>query len=140
MAICLQAEVRYGAATSLGQVGQVGQAMLTIRREQLQRDDSWARRRDAGRFLGQMGLGDEATIVALWRGLLDRNNDVRTACAQAMALMGRRFPEKAEAIMAKLVLALSEPEFDQPDDIKKRTGHDYAFDALWLLVTGGALN
>ena len=130
--------VRYSAAGSLGQLGPASPEVVQTLIESLPRTDSWSVRRDAARLLGQIGTVEESLTLALWRGLSDGDDDVRTACAEALALLGRRFPDAAETIAEKLVQAITDPAFDQPDKYQGRTGHDYAFDGLWLLVAGGA--
>ncbi len=135
------ATVRYRAATSLVQLGQASPEVVAGLIDVLQNADSWIFRRDSAHLLGQMSLVTDSVIFALWRGLLDSDNRVRTSCAQSLALLGRRFPDMAETIAAKLVQAIQEQEFDKPDTVEfsRRTGHDYAFDGLWLLVEGGSL-
>jgi hypothetical protein len=75
----------------------------------------------------------------LWLGLLDEYFDVRTACAKALAQLGRRFPNAVEAIERKFIEAIEDPRFDKPDSVINRSGHDYAYGGLWLLVVGGEL-
>jgi energy-coupling factor transporter ATP-binding protein EcfA2 len=129
--------VRSSAAWSLVQLGQASPPVVEALAEALQKADDWSVRRDAARMLGQLGAAGESLILALWRGLLDTDNDVRAACAGALARLGRRFPGAAEAIAARLVGAIRDPGFDKPDEIAGRSGHDYAFEGLWLLVSGG---
>jgi HEAT repeat protein len=129
--------VRYRAAGSLGQLGQASPQVVGMLLEALQKASNWSVRRDAGRLLGQFGAAKESFILALWRGLLDMDKGVRTACAEALARLGRRFPEAAGVIAAKLVQAIRDPKFDKPDVLTRRSGHDYAFEGLWLLVSGG---
>ena len=129
--------VRYRAAASLVQLSQAGPEVMSALIEALQKAGSWSTRRDAARSLGQIGGGDEQTLSALWHGLQDSDNDVRTACSEALATLGQRFPKHAPAIEKKLAQAISDSAFDKPDSVVKRTGHDYAFDGLWLLIAGG---
>jgi len=131
-------EVRYLAAQSLGQLGQASPEVVAALIESLRHADSWSARRDAARLLGENGTAEKPLVVALWRGLLDEDDDVRTACAEALARLGRRFPDAAETIAEQLVQAIKDPAFEGPDKYQGRTGHDYAFDGLWLLVAGGA--
>jgi HEAT repeat protein/energy-coupling factor transporter ATP-binding protein EcfA2 len=121
------ANVRYRAAWSLGQLGQASPQVAEILTEVLQKVDDWTRRYDAARLLGQVVTVDESLVLALWSGLLDEDGDVRAACAEALSNLGRRFPAASDAIAAKLVQAIRDPEF---------AGHDYAFDGLWLLMAG----
>jgi len=130
-------QVRYRAAGSLGRLRHVSLEVVTTLIESLQKVNHWLVRRDAAHLLGQIGGTDEQTLLALWQGLQDTGNDVRMACAEALALLGRRFPDAANAIAGKLVLAIDDPAFDAPDRYERRTGHDYAFDGLWLLMAGG---
>ncbi len=95
-------------------------------------------RRNSARLLGKIGHNDEQTIQVLWQGLVDENYDVRDACAGALARLGRRFPDAVETIEKKLIQAIAEQAFDKPD-INGRSGHDYAYNALWLLVVGGEI-
>jgi hypothetical protein len=104
--------------------------------EVLQKAKAWSLRREAAALLGKLSTCEESTLDALWSGLLDSHSDVRTHCAQALALLGHRFPKVSETIAAKLIVALQEPAFAQPDTRQGRTGHDYAFDGLWALVSG----
>ena len=69
---------------------------------------------------------------------MDEANYVRTACTEALAQLGRRFPGAAETIERKFLQAIEDPEFDKPDSTR-RSGHDYAYNGLWLLVVGGEL-
>ena len=127
--------VRSRAAQSLGQLGQASPEVITALIQALQ-DEEWNVRRDAAQILGQIAPCDETIILPLWRGLLDPDNDVRTACAESLAALGRRFPATSSTIIEKLVQAITDEEFDKPDEYQRRTGQDYAFDGLWLLVTG----
>lgn len=85
-------------------------------------------------MLGQAETPDEKIIDALWLGLTDYDDDVRTACAIALATLGQRNPEVADSVTSKLVQALEDPQFDSVDSVVHRSGHDYAFDSLWILV------
>ncbi len=90
--------------------------------------------RNAALLLGQLGHSSISTIHVLLYGLLDRYKFVRTACAQALALLGQRFPSTAETIATELLHAIEDPEFDRLDDnTERRSAHDYAFDGLWQL-------
>ena len=53
--------------------------------------------------------------------------------------VGRHFPDAVGKIERKLVQGIVDPAFDKPDLIIERSGHDYAYDALWLLVVGGGI-
>ena len=108
--------------------------------ETLSDAETWYIRQDAARLIGQFGQADEATIKTLLHGLFDDDNDVRAACVKALVRLARRFPEVSKKIEAKLVNAIEkDASFDKLDKISSRTGHDYAFDGLWMLITGSSL-
>jgi energy-coupling factor transporter ATP-binding protein EcfA2 len=133
------ATVRYVAAQSLGRLAQPSPEVIKVLLEGLHQDNYRSVRRDSARLLGQIGQSDEQTIQALWHGLLDEENNVRTACTQALAQLGRRFPNAVKVIERKLIEAIEDQEFEKPDSLFGRSGHDYAYDGLWWLVVGGEL-
>jgi len=132
-------EVRSEAAMSLGKLDQALSEVIPMLLNTIYTAKSWSIRSASAFLLGQIGQSDEPTVQALWHGLLDTDNDVRTACAQALAQLGQRFPNSAETIERKLVQAIVNPEFDKLDSMSRRSGHDYAYDGLWLLVVGGEI-
>jgi len=75
-------------------------------------------------------------IQALLNGLLDDHLLVRTACAKSLAQLGQHFPELLPEIEQRLVQAIEDPAFAKLDTVADRSGHDYAFDGLWLLING----
>jgi len=133
-----EAGVRSSAARSLGQLGQASPEVSAGLREALHEATPWSIRRDSARFLGQIGQGDEATLNALWSGLLDSDNDVREACAQALARLGRQISTITQDLEAKFVEAIQDPKFEKPDNAG-RPAYDYAYDGLWFLVIGGEI-
>ncbi|MEZ4677612.1 MAG: hypothetical protein R2932_25690 [Caldilineaceae bacterium] len=70
------------------------------------------------------------------QGLLDEDNDVRTACGVALAQLAKRFPDRKMAIAERLAAAIANPAFEKEDKHVKRTGQDYAHEALWRVVAG----
>ncbi len=133
-------EVRIKAAQSLGQLGQETDKVEATLIQLLMNAKNWSMRSDSARLLGKISRGDEGVIHALLRGLLDIDNTVRSTCARALALLGQRFPTSARAIAMKLVEAIEDPEFDKIDiPYEKRTAHDYAYDALWMLAASGVI-
>ncbi len=132
-----EAAVCYTAALNLGRIGQVSPEVITISLQALQNAKSWSLRRDIALFLSEIDQADEAIIEALWQGLLDDDNEVRASCVESLAQLGRRFPSIATVIGGKFVQALEDPRFDKPDNIKKRSAHEYAFNGLWLMVVSG---
>ncbi|HEX6288034.1 MAG TPA: HEAT repeat domain-containing protein [Herpetosiphonaceae bacterium] len=99
-------------------------------------DECWEIRRAFADVLGESQYPTDAIINALYAGLLDSDNDVRTACGRSLAKLGRRFPQAFQEIATRLERAISDPTFDTSDDLDGRSGHDYAFESLWMLVTG----
>lgn len=97
---------------------------------------SWSLRRDAARLLGQLVSAELATISDLLRVLLDRHNDVRAACAEALAQLAPRHPGQADTVAQRLVKVIGDPGYVKKDRYGQRSGQEYAYDALWKLVTG----
>ena len=132
-------EVVHRSIISLGKLGHLpvgdAQTLTSI----LQKSEEWSIRRDAAILLGQIGQGDESTIQTLLYGLLDKDTDVRSDCANALAQLSERFPSNTPLIAEKLFHALTHLEFDKVDEIEKRSAHDYAYDGLWLLDTNKSL-
>jgi HEAT repeats len=133
------ADVRLRAAESLGSLAQSSQEIVNMLLAALRLAPDSSVRRDSARLLGKIGHNDEQILQALWQGLVDKDNVVRTACAEALAMLGQRFPDIVEIIEKKFIQAIEDPAFDQPDSLFERSGHDYAYDGLWLLVVGGEL-
>ncbi len=133
-------EVRYRAAQSLGQSGEISAEVVLVLLEALPNPRNWLIRRNSARLLGQIGQSDEPTIKALLQRLLDVDSNVCTTSAKALAQLGQRYHESAEIIGKKLVQIIRDPEFDKHDRaFNKYSIHEYAFDALWLLVVGGEI-
>jgi HEAT repeat protein len=62
--------------------------------------------------LGQLNQADATIVTLLWQGLLDTDNDVRRACAQALAQIGKRESGLRPLIEKKLLEALDDPKFE----------------------------
>ena len=131
-----KAIVRLAAARSLIKLGEVSQAVLAVLLKELYHAEGWFCRR-AALLIGQVGQGDKTTMDKLWQGLLDTDPTVRTACAQALAQLGRRFPDASTTIARMLVQTITDKTLDKPDSILGRPVQDYAYDALWMLIVGG---
>jgi len=131
--------VRLAAARSLSKLGltdsSLTQQIERVLLNSLDHPQNWYRRRSV-LLLGQFGQNDQTTIDKLLHGLLDADPTIRTACAQALAQLGWRFPNASEKIAKMLVQAINDPKFDKHDDLELRA-HDYAYDALWMLIVGG---
>jgi HEAT repeat protein len=132
--------VRFVVALLLADLGQATPEVLATLIEALKHGDDWfwGVRQDAARFLGQIGQPYDSVLESLLQGLLDPDNHVRTACARALAQLGRSDQGTMQAIAQRLVQVIDDPSFAQPDVHVGRTGHDYAFDSLWMLMTGRA--
>jgi HEAT repeat protein len=126
------------AASSLARLGQSSNDILNLLRETVEQGKPWSIRRDAAYLLGQSAKDDDHIIKTLYFGLVDTNSDVRTACVDALTRIAHRFPISSDKIGKILIQAIDDPYFDKLDEVQKsrRSGHDYAYDALWLLVTG----
>jgi len=131
------ARVRFSAARSLAQLGQTSPEAIAGLLEGVRKAKSSSTRRDSARFLGQIGQADEATLDALWHGLLGDRDDVRTACTQALARLGRRFPSISQSLEARFIKAIQHAKFDEAGEFGGRPAYDYAYDGLWFLVVGG---
>ena len=125
------APVRSSAAWGLGQLGQEAPKVINELCEALQEAGGSAIRRDAAHLLGRIGQGDNVVVHALWRGLLDEDDEVRSASAQALAQVGRRNTAIAELIKKRFVEAIHDPKFDQQG---YHPAYDRAYEGLWSLV------
>jgi len=129
--------VRYVAAVQLGKLDRVSNDTVITLLQALQNATSWSVRRDAARLLGERAQSDNTIIEILWQKLLDDDNEVRTSCIEALAQIGRRFPETSTFIAEKLIKAIEDPKFDKPDNVQLRSAQEYAFNGLWLMVVSG---
>ena len=130
-------EVRYNAATAVGQLGNTATALTPIWLEGLQSSESWLTHQNCAQSLGDYSVADTDVVDALLQGLFDQKHPVRTACGTALARLTKRFPETKAMIEQKLVGAIGELKFEQRDSVanSKRTGQDYAHEALWQVVS-----
>jgi HEAT repeat protein len=131
-------QVRFLVAQSLHQIQRGIPKVAMTFADLLREEDSWSVRTESARFLGQIAICDEDIISVLYKGLLDVDHDVRTACARSLAFLGQRFPEFTEGIIKRLIHAIEDPAFYKTDNVG-RTSHDYAFEGLWVLLNKGAL-
>ncbi len=131
-------DIRYRAARSLIGLGQVSPKATAVLVETLRRAEYSSVRRDAAHLLGLIGQANKATLDGLRHGLLDAESEVRIACAQALAWLGKRFPAAAQGIAERFIRAMKSPHFAKPDKDRfiGRPGYDYAYDGLWWLVAG----
>ena len=79
-------------------------------------------------------------LNTLLQGLLDSFSNVRSACANALAQLGQRFPANSHAIATLLTQALADSAFEKPDRIEHLSGYNYAFIALSELAATGVLD
>ncbi len=124
------ARVRSNAAESLGRLGQASPEVIRGLCEAVQEAGESVIRRDAAQLLGRIGQGDNVVIDALWHGLLDENDQVRSASAQALAQIGRRNTAIAELIEKRFVEAIHDPKFKRGDR---------AYEGLWSLVVSSEI-
>jgi len=130
------AAVRGAAAESLGRLGQVGPEARSELLEMLRSSPDWTARHEAARLLALHYAGGDELIDVLLQGLLDDDNDVRTACGEGLARIGQQRPSMVATIAGRLLQCLQHPDFDKRDKIMQRPGRDYAYDALWQLIAG----
>jgi len=129
------AAMRFRVAASLGQLGNKDSTLRLIWLEGLQQSEQGLTRRDCAQSLGDYSVADTEVVAALLQGLLDQDNDVRTACGTALARLSKRFPDTKAMIEQKLTGAIGDPEFEKRDSNVNRTGQDYAHEALWQVVS-----
>ena len=129
-----KAEVRRKAALVLGQLGKTTAEVITGLLEVLRKAKEQSSREDAARLLSEIGQGDQATLDAFWYGLLDKNNNVREVCAQALAGLGRKSQLSTQKLGEEL-FKLFRIEFEKIDEIEHRPAFDYAYEGLWLLMS-----
>ncbi|HEU4324777.1 MAG TPA: HEAT repeat domain-containing protein, partial [Roseiflexaceae bacterium] len=128
-------------ASAVEALGRLGDTTDTLRVQALngfaEATDSEVRQWIAA-YLGHAAQSDPAVLDALQGGLLDRDGDVRRACAAALVQLGRRFPNHVAQIEGRLLHAIHDPAFGgrHQDWLSYRTGQDYAHEGLWLLVAG----
>ena len=81
--------------------------------------------------LGQLRLTGPEVVSALMEILKDSDNDVRQAAADRLA---RLFAGERETVLRTLLPVFFILTSGQPDKYDHRPGHDYAFDALWVIA------
>ena len=128
------ASVRFQAAESLGQLGQASPEVIEGLCEALQKSRRTEIRHEAARLLSQIGKGDSVTVDILWSGLLDEDGPVRSACAQALARLGKRSTLMTPVIEKRLVQAIQDQPFAKLDQMRGRPAYDYAYEGLWSLA------
>jgi len=132
-------DVRRTVAQSLGQLTQkLSDEITSVLLDALKNSSNWFTRQNVARLIGRLGEGNEQNLQALQQGLLDKDNDVRTACMRGLVMLVRRFPDVHEIVEKMFIQAVEQPEFDKKDRLG-RTAHDYAYEGLWLLVVGGEI-
>ncbi len=128
-------ELRYRAAVILSRLSIESVVIEGVLLEGVQRADDWSTRIACVELLGQSNEYDTRIARTILTGLTDDDNDVRSACAQALAKLGQRWPAATEEVAEMLTRAIEDPAFGEPDRFDQRTGSDYAFDSLWMLIT-----
>jgi len=77
-------DVRFTAASSLGQLGQGNDSVIAALLKALQDKKESVRRAAAASSLGQLGQGNDSVIAALLKALQDDDKDVRRAAAESL--------------------------------------------------------
>ena len=127
-------QVWYQAAISFAPLGSESSEVIEILLNGVQHAQYWSVRRECANLLGQIATYDKRVLNILLLGLIDDDNDVRTACARALARLGQRYTEATEEIAETLIQAIQDPKFEKVDEIEDVPGYDYAFDSLWMLI------
>ena len=71
-------------------------------------------------------------LAALLSRLVDEDNDVRRAAGKTLVSLARQYPDAASGIEAALVGACEDPAYMKVELIGRRSGWDYAYDALQM--------
>jgi HEAT repeat protein len=130
------ATIRWQAAQALTRFPPRSPELMSALLEGLLNANSWELRKHFAVALGENKTVSQAIVDALLAGLLDTHGEVRAACAYALAKLGRSSAAAREEIATKLAAAIADPAFDIPDSISRQSGHEYAFDSLWMLLVG----
>lgn len=127
-------DMRVAAAGALAALGETSDTLLALALAGLPNAVDWQTRYRLAGYLGRAARPDAPVLDVLLGGLLDRDNTVRQACTAALALLGRRFPDQQALIETRLLNALADTAFARIDRVSKRSGHDFAHEALWRLI------
>jgi HEAT repeat protein len=129
-----EVDVRHSAIVSLGQLGrdtlETNVEIYTV----LRKANNWVLRRDSAHLLNRIDPDDTVSIDALWDGLLDEDNNVREACAQSLAELGKRHATLTQDFETKFIRAIQDPRYEKPGTIVGLQPFDFAYEGLWLLV------
>jgi HEAT repeat protein len=128
-------EPRYRSAAILSRLGFQSAMIKEMLLEGVQHAERWSTRIACVNALSNSDEYDARTANTLLAGFTDDDSDVRFACAQALAGLGQHRPAATEEVAKMLIDALEDPTYDKLDRFDERTGHDYAFDSLWMLIT-----
>ena len=127
-------DVRSRATTNLKKLGQANPNILNDLVPTIQEAKLYQTRRDAAQLVGELGTAELPVLNILCNGLLDNDDEVRSACATALARLGKRFPQASPIIEDMLIRSVHDPEFEERDEYWNRSAQDYAYDGLWQLV------
>lgn len=136
------ARVRVNAALSLELLGQekvlstpeIASVLCSIFHKTVRRNEEWSTRRDLAQVLSQLHHINDEILAVFWQGLLDQNNEVRNACTQALAQVGKRQSALRSLVEKRLVEVIDDPAYEIRDKAENRPAYDYAYQGLWLLV------
>lgn len=133
------ANMRSSVASALFQLGQIKQIFSSDIPATIFSD--WFRyvkhqlvRRDLAHILSLSNPIDDAILNTLWQDLLDEFYEVRKACAQALARIGKRQSALRATIETRLIEAMHDPAFEVLDKVEKRPAYDAVYEGLWLLL------
>ena len=132
------ADVRAAAAQSLVQLGNTDEHVYRVGIDgilaALRESDHGYMRRDAAQWLGKHAPTEQIYGERLFAGLLDADNDVRAACATALAQWAKRSPQHAPALAERLRAALTQPDFATQDNTMT-PAYEYVYQSLDQLLT-----
>jgi hypothetical protein len=134
-----EAEVRFNAARRLGRLGQASPGVIKGLCEAVQKAGESIIRRDAAQLLGRISQGDNVVIDTMWCGLLDKDNEIRGTCTQALAQIGRQNTAIAELVEKRFVEAIYDPRFEQGDQYGYHPAYGRAYEGLWSLMVGSEI-
>lgn len=95
---------------------------------------SWTIRCGAAQALGKISQGEQLTIDSLWHGILDKDNDVRSSCIEALIELGKRQPIIGQHLEEQFVQAIKNPIFQKQDKVRHLPAYDYVYHGLQLFI------
>jgi HEAT repeat protein len=126
-------EVRVRAAKVLAQAGALTEPVTAAATDLAVSAENWQTRQAAANVLqeAEPTLQLLAILLSLFR---DPDNDVRRTAGNTLVELGRRHPDVATEVQDRLAHACQDSCFDGVDQHERRSGWDYAYDALWTMT------